>query len=79
MIRTRDFLCLASGLALSVLLGACTHHEAASTASNKTDMTQVTVGSDGMSEVVIRASRPGTRPIVLSQGGGRTDPSEPLR
>ena len=67
MIRARDFLCLASGLALSVLLGACTQHEAASTASNKTDMTQVTVGSDGMSEVVIRASRPANRPIVLSQ------------
>jgi hypothetical protein len=67
MIRARDFLCLASGLALSVLLGACTHHEAASTASNKTD-TQVTVGSDGMSEVVIRAPRPAARPIVLSQG-----------
>ena len=58
MIRARNFLCLASGLALSVLLGACTHHEAAATASNKTDTTQVTVGSDGMSEVVIRASRP---------------------
>ena len=68
MIRARDFLCLASGLVLSVLLGACTHHEAASTASNKTDMTQVTVGSDGMSEVVIRAPRPTARPIVLSQG-----------
>ena len=68
MIRARDFLCLASGLALSVLLGACTQHEAASTASNKTDMTQVSVGSDGMAEVVIRASRPaGTRPIVLSE------------
>ena len=68
MIRARDFLCLASGLALSVLLGACTRHEAASTASNKTDMTQVSVGSDGMTEVVIRASRPtGTKPIVLSQ------------
>ena len=68
MIRARNFLCLASGLALSVLLGACTHHEAAATASNKTDTTQVTVGSDTMPEVVIRASRPaGTRPIVLSQ------------
>jgi hypothetical protein len=67
MIRARDFLCLASGLALSVLLGACTQHEAASTASNKTDMTQVTVGSDGMSEVVIRAPRPAAQPIVLSQ------------
>ena len=68
MIRARNFLCLASGLALSVLLGACTQHGAASTASNKTDMTQVTVDSDGMSEVVIRASRPATRPLVLSQG-----------
>ena len=68
MIRARDFLCLACGLALSVLLGACTHHEAASTASNKSDMTQVTVGSDGMSEVVIRAARPAARPLVLSQG-----------
>jgi hypothetical protein len=68
MIRARDFLCLASGLALSVLFGACTHHEAASTASNKTDMTQVTVGSDGMSEVVIRAPRLAAKPIVLSQG-----------
>ena len=67
MIRARDFLLLASGLALSVLLGACTQHEAASTASNKTDMTQVTVDSDGMSEVVIRAPRPAARPIVLSQ------------
>lgn len=67
MIRARNFLCLASGLALSVLLGACTHHDAASTASNKTDMTQVTVDSDGMYEVVIRASRPADRPIVLSQ------------
>ena len=68
MIRVRDFLCLVSGLALSVQLGACTHHEAAATASNKTDTTQVTVGSDGMSEVVIRAPRPANRPIVLSQG-----------
>jgi hypothetical protein len=68
MIRARDFLCLASGLALSVLLGACTQHEAASTASIKTDMTQVSVGSDGMPQVIIRASRPaGARPIVLSQ------------
>jgi hypothetical protein len=73
MFRARDFLsltsglCLASGLALSVLLGACTHHEAASTARNKTDMTQPTVGSDGMSEVVIRATRPAASPIVLSQ------------
>ena len=67
MIRARDFLCLASGLALSVLLGACTQHEAASTASNKTDMTQVSVDSDGMTEVVIRAARPADRPIVLSQ------------
>jgi len=67
MIRARNILCLASGLALSVLLGACTQHEAASTASNKTDMTQVTVGPDGMPEVVIRAARPAARPIVLSQ------------
>ena len=68
MIRTRDFPCLASGLALSVLLGACTQHDAAATASNKTDMTRVTVGSDRMSQVVIRAARPAARPIVLSQG-----------
>ena len=67
MNRARSFLCLASGLALAVLLGACTQHEAATTASNKTDMTQVTVGSDGMYEVVIRAARPADRPIVLSQ------------
>lgn len=79
MIRARNFLSLVSGLALSVLLGACTHHEAATTASNKTDTTQVTVGSDGMSEVVIRASRPADKPIVLSQHGGRTDSVEPLR
>jgi hypothetical protein len=67
MIRALDFLRLASGLALSVMLGACTHQDAASTASNKTDMTQVTVGPDGMSEVVIRAQRPAALPIVLSQ------------
>ena len=67
MIRARDFLCLAAGLALSVLLGACTHHDAGATASNKTDISQVTVGSDGMSEVVIRAQRPAAQPIVLSQ------------
>jgi hypothetical protein len=67
MMRARNFLCLASGLALSVLLGACTQHEAASTASNKTDMTPVIVDSDGMSEVVIRAPRPAVRPIALSR------------
>jgi ABC-type uncharacterized transport system auxiliary subunit len=67
MIRALDFLRLAPGLALSVMLGACTHQDAASTASNKTDITQVTVGADGMSEVVIRAQRPAAQPIVLSQ------------
>jgi hypothetical protein len=67
MIRARDFLCLASGLALSVLLGACTQHEAASIASNKTDLTPVTVDSDGMAEVVIRAPRPPLRSIALSR------------
>jgi hypothetical protein len=69
MNRARDFLCsVAVGLALSMLLGACTHHEAASTASNKTDMTQVSVGTDGMTEVIVTAQRPAARPIVLSEG-----------
>jgi hypothetical protein len=58
---------MASGLALTVLLGGCTRHEAASSASNKTDMTPVTVASDGLPEVVITAQRPAARPIVLSQ------------
>jgi hypothetical protein len=53
-------------LALAALLGGCTHNDAAAVASAGTNGTPVSVGSDGMSEVVITASRPAATPIVLS-------------
>ena len=48
------------------LLGGCTHNDAAAVTSAGTAGTPVSVGTDGMAEVVITASRPRTRAIVLS-------------
>jgi hypothetical protein len=52
--------------ALASLLGGCTHHDAAAVTSAGTAGTPVSVAPDGMAEVVITASRPTTREILLS-------------
>ena len=51
---------------LTALLGGCTHNDTAAVTSAGTAGTPVSVAPDGMAEVVITASRPGTRAIVLS-------------
>jgi hypothetical protein len=48
------------------LLGGCSHNDAAAVTNAGTAGTPVSVTSDGMAEVVITASRPPTRKIVLS-------------
>jgi hypothetical protein len=53
-------------LALTALLGGCTHNDAAAVASAGTDASPVSVAPDGLPEVVITASRPTVKPIVLS-------------
>jgi hypothetical protein len=53
-------------LVLTSLLGGCTHNDAPAVTSVGTDGTPVSVASDGLPEVVVTASRPAARPIVLS-------------
>jgi len=57
--------------AVASLLGGCTHNDAAAVASAGTAETTLSVSSDnmasdGMAEVVVTATRPTARPIVLS-------------
>jgi hypothetical protein len=59
-------LCTLATLALTALLGGCSHNDAAVVASTGTDDTPVSVSPDGLPEVVITASRPTVKPIVLS-------------
>jgi len=59
-------LCTLGTLALTALLGGCSHNDAAAVASAGTDDTPVSVATDGLPEVVITASRPRVKPIVLS-------------
>jgi hypothetical protein len=53
-------------LALVSLLGGCTHQDATATRSAGTDVTQMSVTSDGLPEVVVVAHRPTAKEIVLS-------------
>jgi hypothetical protein len=53
-------------LVVTSLLGGCTHNDAAAVTSAGTAGTPLSVANDGMAEVVITASRPRTRQIVLS-------------
>lgn len=48
------------------LLSGCTHQEATAAASAGTDVTQMSVTSDGLPEVVVVAHRPTAQEIMLS-------------
>jgi hypothetical protein len=53
-------------LALVALLSGCTHRDATAATSAGTDVTQLSVTSDGLPEVVVIAHRPTAKEIVLS-------------
>jgi len=53
-------------LATVALLSGCTHQEATAATSPGTDVTQLSVTSDGLPEVVVSAHRPTAQEIVLS-------------
>jgi hypothetical protein len=53
-------------LALVALLGGCTHQNATAATRAETNVTQMSVTSDGLPEVVVVAHRPTAKEIVLS-------------
>jgi hypothetical protein len=53
-------------LATIAFLSGCTHQEATAATSAGTDVTQLSVTSDGLPEVVVVAHRPTAKEIVLS-------------
>ena len=53
-------------LALAALLSGCTHQDAPAATRADTDVTPLSVASDGLPEVVIVAQRPTAKEIVLS-------------